>query len=82
MERWKTLENAMVQGNDNNTRAVYLPPASAQKTLASAWDWFEGQVDGKKRDMLTFWLMRALADAQAWSPLATFGGDEQPIEGV
>lgn len=65
-----------------DTRAVYLPPASAQKTLASAWNWFEGQVDGKKRDMLTFWLMRALADAQAWSPLATFGGDEQPIEGV
>ena len=64
-----------------DTRAVYLPPASAQKTLAAAWDWFQGRVDAKKRDMLTVWIMRALADAQAWAPLA-IDGDEQAGEGV
>ncbi len=52
-----------------DTRKVYLPPASAQKVLTSAWDWFEGAVDAKKRDMLTIWMMRALADADAWKPL-------------
>lgn len=64
-----------------DTRAVYLPPASAQKTLAAAWDWFQGRVDAKKRDMLTVSIMRALADAQAWAPLA-IDGDEQAGEGV
>jgi hypothetical protein len=63
-----------------DTRAVYLPPASAQKTLAAAWDWFEHTVDAKKRDMLTVWVMRVLADTQAWAPLAIFGADEQPAK--
>jgi hypothetical protein len=63
-----------------DTRAVYLPPASAQKTLAAAWDWFEHTVDAKTRDMLTVWVMRVLADTQAWAPLAIFGADEQPAK--
>jgi hypothetical protein len=37
-------------------------------------------VDAKKRDMLTVWVMRVLADTQAWAPLAIFGADEQPAK--